>query len=171
MVAALVGVVLMLLTGCIQVEEAYRDVDWGVLVLLGAIIPLGIAMRNTGTADFIATHILALALPLGLYGILAAFYLLTSVLTEVISNNAAAVVVTPIVVATAATLGVSPYPFVVAVMIAASNSFMTPIGYQTNAFIFGPGGYRFSDYVRVGGPLNLLLVAAATFVIPLFFPF
>jgi di/tricarboxylate transporter len=171
MVAALVGVVLMLLTGCIQVEEAYRDVDWGVLVLLGAIIPLGIAMRNTGTADFIATHILALALPLGLYGTLAAFYLLTSLLTEVISNNAAAVVLTPIVVATAATLGVSPYPFVVAVMIAASNSFMTPIGYQTNAFIFGPGGYRFSDYLRVGGPLNILLAAAATFVIPVFFPF
>jgi di/tricarboxylate transporter len=104
-------------------------------------------------------------------GVLAAFYLLTSLLTELISNNAAAVVLAPIAIATASALGVSPLPFVIAVMIAASNSFMTPIGYQTNTFIYGPGGYRFSDFIRVGGPLNLLLLLAATFVIPFFFPF
>jgi di/tricarboxylate transporter len=98
-------------------------------------------------------------------------YLLTSLLTEMISNNAAAVVLTPIAVAVASALGVSPMPFVIAVMLAASNSFMTPIGYQTNAFIYGPGGYRFGDFFRVGGALNMLLVAAATVVIPLFFPF
>jgi di/tricarboxylate transporter len=89
----------------------------------------------------------------------------------VISNNAAAVVLTPIAVAAALALGVSPMPFVVAVMLAASNAFMTPIGYQTNTFIYGPGGFEFRDYLRVGGPLNFLLVAAATFIIPLFFPF
>lgn len=90
---------------------------------------------------------------------------------RVLSNNAAAVVLTPIAVATASGLGVSPMPFVVAVMLAASNSLLTPIGYQTNTFVFGPGSYRFSDYVRVGGLLNFLLVLSAAFVIPRFFPF
>jgi di/tricarboxylate transporter len=142
-----------------------------VIVLLGSIISLGIAMQNTGAAQLIATHLLTLTAPLGLLGVLASLYLLTSLLTEVISNNAAAVVLTPIAVATGVALGVSPLPFVIAVMFAASNSFMTPIGYQTNTFIYGPGGYRFSDFVRVGGPLGLLLLVVATFVIPIFFPF
>jgi di/tricarboxylate transporter len=171
LVSALLGVIAMTLTGCIRPEEAYRDVDWMVLILLGAIIPLGIAMRETGAAELLAVSLLDLTRPLGLYGVLFAFYLLTSLLTELISNNAAAVVLAPIAVAVAAGLGVSPMPFVIAVMFAASNSYMTPIGYQTNTFIYGPGGYAFSDYVRVGGPLNLLLSATATAVIPFFFPF
>jgi len=171
MVSALLGVIAMFLTGCVKPEEAYEDVDWMVLVLIGSLLPLGIAMRNTGTADFIATQLLELTTPLGPVGTLAAFYLLTSLLTEVISNNAAAVVLTPIALATGAELGVSPMPFVIAVMLAASNSFMTPIGYQTNTFVLGPGGYRFSDFLRVGGPLNLLMVIAAALVIPRFFPF
>jgi di/tricarboxylate transporter len=171
LVAAILGVVAMFLSGCLTPDEAYQEVDWMVLVLLGSIIPLGIAMQNTGAAEFIAQHFLTVAAPLGLFGMLAAFYLLTSLLTEMISNNAAAVVLTPIAVATAHTLGVSPLPLVIAVMIAASNSYMTPIGYQTNTFIYAPGGYRFSDFARVGGPLNLLMVATATFVIPFFFPF
>jgi len=132
---------------------------------------LGGAMQNTGTASFLAENMLAFTAPLGLLGMLAAFYLLTSLLTEVISNNAAAVVLTPIAVAAGMGMEVSPLPFVVAVMFSASNAFMTPIGYQTNTFIYGPGGYRFLDYLRVGGPLNLLLVVVATFVIPIFFPF
>jgi di/tricarboxylate transporter len=164
-------VIAMFLSGCLTPDEAYEDIDWMVLVLLGAIIPLGIAMRNTGTAELIATALVGATRPLGSYGVLATFYLLTSVMTELISNNAAAVVLTPIALATALALGVSPMPFIVAVMFAASNSFMTPIGYQTNAFIYGPGGYRFMDFLRVGGPLNLLLVITATFAIPFFFPF
>jgi di/tricarboxylate transporter len=171
LVSALLGVAAMFLTGCLTPDEAYREVDWMVLVLLGTILPLGIAMQNTGAAELLAFHLLALTEPLGPYGTLAAFYLLTSLLTEVISNNAAAVVLTPLAVAAGVGLGLSPLPFVVAVMMAASNSFMTPIGYQTNTFIFGPGGYRFSDFLRIGGPLNFLLLIAATFVIPVFFPF
>jgi di/tricarboxylate transporter len=171
LVSALAGVAAMFVTGCLTPDEAYKDMDWMVIVLLGSIIPLGIAMQNTGTAQLIATQLLIVTAPLGLFGVLAMFYLLTSLLTELISNNAAAVVLTPIAVATGVALGVSPMPFVIAVMFAASNSFMTPIGYQTNTFIYGPGGYRFSDFVRVGGPLNLLLLVVATFVIPLFFPF
>ncbi len=171
LVSSLLGVVAMFLTGCLKPDEAYEEVDWMVLVLLGSIIPLGIAMQNSGTAEFLALNLLDLAAPLGLYGILATFYLLTSLLTETISNNATAVVLTPVAVATGITLGVSPLPFVFAVMIAASNSFMTPIGYQTNTFIYGPGGYRFGDFFRVGAILNFMLVIAATLVIPIFFPF
>jgi di/tricarboxylate transporter len=171
LVSAILGVIAMFLTGCVTPEEAYEDVDWMVLVLLGSIIPLGLAMQRTGAAELLATRIVHLTTPLGPVGTLAAFFLLTSLLTELISNNAAAVVLTPIAIATGIGLGVSPLPFVIAVMIAASNSFMTPIGYQTNTFIYGPGGYRFSDFLRVGGPLNLLMVIAAALVIPLFFPF
>jgi di/tricarboxylate transporter len=120
---------------------------------------------------FIAGGILRATAPLGLLGVLAAFYLLTSLLTELISNNASAVVLTPIAVATGLALGVSPMPFVIAVMFAASNSFLTPIGYQTNTFVYGPGGYRFGDFFRVGAPLSLILLVAAVLVIPLFFPF
>jgi di/tricarboxylate transporter len=171
MVAALLGVLAMVLTGCIRPDEAYRDVDWMVLVLLGAIIPLGIAMTNTGTATFLAGRIMTLTEPLGPHGTLAAFYLFTSVLTGIMSNNATAAILTPVAVAIAAGLDVSPLPFVVATMLAASNAFMTPIGYQTNTFIFGPGGYTFSDFLRVGTPLTILLAIAAMFVIPLAFPF
>ena len=171
LVSALMGVAALFLTGCLTPDEAYANVDWMVLVLLGAILPLGIAMQNTGAAAFLAFYLIEWTEPLGPYGTLAAFYLLTSVLTELISNNAAAVVVTPLAVATGAALDVSALPFVIAVMVAASNSFMTPIGYQTNTFIFGPGGYKFSDFIRVGGPLNLIMLVAATLIIPFFFPF
>jgi di/tricarboxylate transporter len=171
LVSALLGVIAMFVTGCLTPDEAYREIDWMVIVLLGSLIPLGIAMQNTGAAEFLAAGLLRLTLPLGLLGVLAAFYLLTSLLTELISNNAAAVVLTPIAVAMGVALDVSPLPFVIAVMFAASNSFLTPIGYQTNTFIYGPGGYRFSDFFRVGAPLSVILVIAATFVIPFFFPF
>jgi di/tricarboxylate transporter len=171
LVSAILGVVAMFLTRCLTPDEAYEDVDWMVLILLGSVIPLGLAMQNTGTAQLLASWLLSATQPLGLYGSLAALYLLCSLLTEVISNNAAAVVLTPVAVAAALALGASPLPFVIAVMFAASNSFLTPIGYQTNTFIFGPGGYRFTDFTRVGGPLMLLMLIAATFVIPFFFPF
>ena len=145
--------------------------DWSVIVLLGTILPLGVAMQKSGAAGWLAEGLLGVAAPLGPHGVLATLYFLGTVLTSVISNNAAAVVLTPIAIATGTALGVSPLPFIIGVMFAASNSFVTPISYQTNTFIFGPGGYRFSDFVRVGGPLNLLLIVAAPVVIPWFFPF
>jgi di/tricarboxylate transporter len=169
--SALIGTLAMFLTGCVRPEEAYEEVDWMVLVLLGSLIPLGIAMQTTGAAELVAQSLLRLTAPLGAVGTLAGIFLLTSLLTELISNNAAAVVLTPIAIATATELAVSPLPFVIAVMVAASNAFMTPIGYQTNTFVYGPGGYRFSDFLRVGGPLNVLILIAATIVIPWFFPF
>jgi di/tricarboxylate transporter len=171
LVAALVGVVAMFLTRCLTPEEAYAEVDWMVLVLLGSLIPLGIAMQKTGAAAYVAGSFLLFAAPLGPYGVLFAVYILTSLLTGVISNNAAVLVITPIVIAAATAMGISPMPLIIGAMFAASNSFMTPIGYQTNTFIYGPGGYRFSDFIRVGGLLSVLLAIAATFVIPEFFPF
>ncbi len=170
LVASMVGLVAMVLTRCVRVDEVYEDMDWGVLVLLGSLLALGTALQQTGTAELLAAVVVRLASPLGAIGVLAAFYVLTSLLTNLLTNNAAAVVLTPIAVAAARGLDVSAMPFVIAVMLAASNSFATPIGYQTNTFVYGPGGYRFGDFLRVGGPLNLLLAAAATLVVPLFFP-
>ncbi|MDX1630497.1 MAG: SLC13 family permease [Thermoanaerobaculia bacterium] len=171
LVAALLGMCAMLLTGCLRPQEVYQEMDWGVIILLGSLLALGTAMERTGTAEYLAHALLGLTRDLGPYGILAAFYLLTAVLTGVVTNNAAAVVMTPIAVATGSSLGLSPVPFVVAVMFAASNSFITPVGYQTNVFIYGPGGYEFSDFLRVGGPLLLLQAVLATWVIPVFLPF
>jgi len=171
LVSALLGVVAMLLTRCLTPDEAYRDMDWMVIVLLAAILPLGEALHRTGAAEFVAHNLMTIAAPLGAHGILAVFLLVTTLLTSVISNAATAVVLTPIAFAGAETVGLSPAPFVIAVMIAASNSFMSPVGYQTNTMIYGPGGYEFSDYLRVGAPLSLIVVAVATFVIPVFFPF
>ncbi|MBA3889237.1 MAG: SLC13 family permease [Gemmatimonadaceae bacterium] len=170
-VSALLGVLAMVLTGCLTPTEAYDGMDWSVLVLLGAILPLGGAIRDSGTAAWIATMLLDVVAPLGPHGTLAAVYVLTVALTSVISNAAAALVVVPVAVATAAGLEISPMPLVIAVMFAASCSFITPIGYQTNTFIYGPGGYRFSDFVRVGAPLNLVMAVATTIVVPWFFPF
>lgn len=169
--SALLGVLAMVLTGCLTPPEAYRGMDWSVLVLLGAILPLGGAIRDSGTAAWIAAMLLDVVAPMGPHGTLAAVYLLTVALTSVISNAAAALVVVPVAFAAAAGLGISAMPLVVAVMFAASCSFITPIGYQTNTFIFGPGGYRFSDFTRVGGPLNVLLAVATVVVVPWFFPF
>lgn len=170
-VAAIVGCCLLFLGGCLRTEEAYEDIDWSVLLLIACMLPMGLVMQRTGVAAMIADGALAVAGPAGPRVALGAFYLVTSILTEFISNNAAAVVLVPIAIAAATGLDVSPLPFVVAVMLAASNSFMSPIGYQTNLFVFAPGGYRFGDFLRVGGPLNLLLVVAAAVVIPWFFPF
>jgi di/tricarboxylate transporter len=171
LVSALMGVVAMFLTRCITPDEAYRQMDWMVIVLLGGILPLGLAMHESGAAAWLAHQLLDVARPLGPYGILAALLVLTTALTSIISNAAAAVVLAPVAVALATSLGLSPLPFVIAVMVGASNSFLSPVGYQTNTMIYGPGGYRFGDFLRVGTPLSVIVVGTATLVIPIFFPF
>lgn len=171
MVASMVGAVALFVTRCLEPQEAWADMDWMVLILLASLLPLGIAMQESGTANLVASQLLSVAGVLGPYGALALLYLATALLTAIISNNAAAVVFVPVAIAIATAMDISAMPFIVAVMFAASNSFLTPVGYQTNTFIYGPGGYRFGDFVRVGGPLNLMMVALATWVIPMFFPF
>lgn len=168
--AALVAAALMLLTRCTTPASARAGVDWTVLVVIGASIGLGSALQVSGAARDIAQAILGLA---GDHPwlVLLAVYLITSLFTEIITNNAAAVLAFPIAQAAAAQMGVSFWPFVVAIMIAASASFATPIGYQTNLMVYGPGGYRFSDYLRIGLPLNLLVAAVAVGLIPLVWRF
>lgn len=171
LVSAILGVIAMLLTGCLRPGDAFEQIDWGVLILLGTIIPLGLALQKTEAALLLAGLILSAVQDAGPHVILGAVYLLTSILTEFISNNATVVLLVPVAFAIAGAVGLSPLPFAIAVMFAGSNSFMTPVGYQTNTFIFGPGNYRFTDFARVGGLLSLLMLVLAVWIIPIFFPF
>ncbi len=167
---AVVGVAIVLLSRSIDAEEAFGFVDGRLLALIFAMLAIGTALQSSGAvrmiAEGLAPYLMGLPAPLLIWGI----YLLTSVMTELVSNNAVAVVVTPIAIGLAASLGVDPRPLVVAVMVAASASFATPIGYQTNTLIYGPGGYRFTDFMRIGIPLNLSIGVLASFLIPVFWP-
>ena len=170
MTAALTGVAIMLFTRCVRVEEIYAEVEWLVIFVLAGLIPLGIALESTGAAQLIAGWVVTLASPFGTTGLIAAFYLVTAAMTAIVSNVATAVMLTPVAILAAVQADVNPYAVVIAVMFGASASFVTPFGYQTNVMIYGPGGYRFSDYVRVGGALNLLLLITASILIPIFWP-
>jgi di/tricarboxylate transporter len=167
--AAMIGAALMLLTGCVTASVARKSMDVQVLLAIAAAFGLGRALQETGAAEQLALQLMQLVAGNPLL-LLALTYFLTWLLTEVITNNAAAVLMFPIVMAAAEALGLNYMPFVVAVMIAASASFATPIGYQTNLMVYGPGGYRFGDYVRFGLPLNLLTGVTAWLVIPLVWP-
>lgn len=171
LVTAIIGCVAMVLTRCITLEEAYGAIDWKVIFLLAGVLPLGIAMEKTGTAQFIAQQGINLVGDLGPIAVLAMLYLLTAVLTECMSNNAAAVLIAPIAISTAASFGVSPKPFLMAIMFAASTAFATPVGYQTNTMIYNPGGYRFTDFMKVGIPLNVIFWILAVIYIPRIWPF
>jgi di/tricarboxylate transporter len=168
--AALLAAGLMLVTGCCSVASARRSIDWQVLVAIGAAFGIGRALETTGVAAAIARTVLG---PVGgkPWLALAAVYGLTMLFTEVLSNTAAAVLTFPVAVAAAGALGVSHMPFVMAVLVAASCGFATPIGYQTNLMVYGPGGYRFDDYLRFGGLLNLVIWAVTVAVTPLAWPF
>lgn len=171
LVTALLGCVALVLTRCISLDEAYAAIDWKVIFLLAGILPLGIAMEKSGAAQLIAGHALGVVGPFGPIAILAVLYLLTAILTETMSNNAAAVLLAPIAFSTATSLGVDPKPFLIAVCFAASTSFATPVGYQTNTMVYNAGGYRFTDFMRAGIPLNLIFWGIAVYFIPKFWPF
>ncbi|MEQ8897099.1 MAG: SLC13 family permease [Roseovarius sp.] len=168
---AVIGAVVVMLTGCVDPEDAFDAIDWRILFLIFGMLGLSMGLDNTGAAETMVAFIVGLTGNLGPLAALAAVYVFTSLLTEMISNNAVAVLVGPIVIGMAVQLGYDPRPFIMAVMFAASASFATPIGYQTNTFVYGAGGYRFRDFVTVGMPLNLLFAVVAVLVIPLFFPF
>ena len=169
--AAFLGAVGMIATGCLTAEEAYRAINWQVIFLLGGILPLGLAMQQTGTAQWLADLVMGPLQDLGPFILLAAFYLLTAILTESMSNMAAAVLLAPIALSMASALGISPRSFLVVISFAASTSFTTPIGFQTNTMIYAPGGYRFGDFTRVGLPLNLLFCLVVCLLVPMFWPF
>lgn len=163
--AAMLGAALAVITGCCSVGAAKRGMDTQVLLTIAASFGLGAALESSGAAAAMASSALGLvdASP---WLLLVGVYVLVALLTALVTNNAAAVITFPIVTAAAENLGVSPMPYVIAVMFAASASFITPIGYQTNLMVYGPGGYRFRDYLRVGGPLNLITAAVALGLIP-----
>lgn len=169
--AAIIGAAMLVAMRIINSEQAYGAIDWRVIILLAGIFPLGIAMQKTGLADLIANRAMMWVGDFGPAAMLSALYLLTALLTELMSNNAAAVLIVPIASATAHALGIEPTPFFVAVLFAASTSFATPVGYQTNTMVMGPGRYRFADYLKIGVPLNLIFWVGASMLIPVFFPF
>ena len=168
--ASILGGVALLVTRRITIQQAYRAIDWTVIFLIAAILPMGQAMENTGLADLIANTIA----PVGsLYGprvLISLMFISTTLLTSIFSNNATAVLMVPIAFGAARDLGVDPKPFLMAVAYAASLSFITPVGYQTNAMVFGPGSYQFMDYMRFGWPLTLIFWGLATLLIPVLWP-
>ncbi len=169
--AALVGAVLVILTRCVDLRDAYHSVEWSILFLIYGMLAVGRALEITGGAELLAVQVVRAMQDFGPVVILSAIYLLASILTEFVTNNAVAILLTPVVISIAANLGVDPRPFIVAIMFGASASFITPIGYQTNTYVYGAGGYKFSDFLRIGIPLNLLLWMTATWLIPKFWPF
>ncbi len=164
------GVAVVLVTRCIEPEEAFAAVDWRIIALIVAMLAIGTALEK---AELVETAVAAVTPALGGFSpwvALAAIYLLSLLLTELVTNNAVAVVVTPIAIKLALALGSDPRPFVIAVMFAASASFLTPIGYQTNTLVYGAGGYRFADFLRFGSPLTVVVAIVTMIAIPLLWP-
>jgi len=171
MISALLGAIMMVLTRCLTIEEAYQAIDWKIIFLLGGLLPLGLALEQHGGALLIANAILNFAEHYGPVLILAIFYITSAVLTETMSNNATAVILAPIAIAVGTSLSIDPRPLLVAIAFAASTSFATPIGYQTNTMILSAGGYRFTDFTVIGLPLNIIFFVIAVLLIPILWPF
>jgi di/tricarboxylate transporter len=168
---SLIGAGLVIATRCIEPEEIYEVIEWRIIFMIFGMLGIGLGMEKTGAARLIINSVVDVAGHHGPLVILAAIYALSSTLTEVVTNNAVAVVLTPIVIGIAQSLGLSPYPFIIAVMFGASASFATPIGYQTNTFVYNAGGYKFTDFLKVGIPLNIIMLITAVLIIPLLWPF
>ncbi len=169
--AALIGVTLMILTGCLTMDEAYGYIEWKAVFLIAGMLPLGIAMERSGAALFLAEAMVELIGGLGPLAVLAGLYILAALASQVMPNPAVAVLLAPIALNTAANIGVSPYPLMMAIALSASAAFLSPVGHSANVLIMGPGGYRFSDYLRVGAPLTLVTLLVTLLFLPIFWPF
>ena len=173
---AMIGVVVLLVLKVLSANEAYQTINWQVIVLIAALIPIGYVIEDSGTAYWIGNGLKDIVnlvdnQSLQPFIMLSLVYLTTIILTEIVSNAATAIIMTPIAISAAVQMNLDPRPFIFSVCYAASASFITPIGYQTNLMVYGPGGYKFSDYVKVGLPLSMLLWIVATIVIPILWPF
>lgn len=171
LVSSIVGCIALVVTRCLTLEEAYAAIDWKVIFLLAGVLPLGLALEKSGAAELLGRTIMATAGAFGPVVVLAVLYFLTALLTEFMSNNATAVLMSPIALSAAATLGVDPKPLLMAVCFAASTSFATPVGYQTNTMVLHPGGYRYTDFMRIGIPLNIIFWILSVCLIPMFWDF
>ena len=171
MVCALAAAFLMIISGCLQLRDAYRAMEGRVLLIIIAMFALSAALQKTGASEFYARAFLSLFSGLNPTYVLSAVIILTSISTHLLSNNATAILLLPIAISAAVGLGVNPKPFIIAVCFGASACFATPIGYQTNLLVYGPGGYRFSDYLKLGMPLNLLVLVMGSLFIPMIWPF
>ncbi len=160
----------MVLSGCLEMEEAYRAINWKIIMLIMGTLAIGLALEETGGAVYLAHGLIVSLGSAGPMAVLAMTFAMSSFLTTFLSNNAVAVIITPIVIGAVKEMGLDPRPFIMAVALGASASFATPVGYQTNTLVYGAGGYRFSDFVKVGLPLNILFWILATLLIPLFWP-
>jgi di/tricarboxylate transporter len=167
---ALCAAVFVLVTRCIDPSEAYQSIEWKVLFLIIGMLALGQALQYSGVAQIISTSVFNATQGMDLRIIIALTYLLAAVLTEMVSNNAVAALLTPLAIGLSLQLGCDPKPFIAAVMFGSSASFATPIGYQTNTFVYGAGGYKFGDFFRAGFPLAVILWIVASFLIPIIWP-
>ncbi|MCP4428806.1 MAG: SLC13 family permease, partial [Chloroflexi bacterium] len=170
-ITAVIGATIMVITGCLDMEEAYRFIEWKAVFLIAGMLPLGIAMDQTGTAAFLAAGMMNAIGGMGPYVVLGGLFVLAMLATLFMPNPVVAVLMAPIALNAAANLGVSPYPLMMGIAFGASASFLSPVGHPANVLVMGPGGYRFSDYVKVGLPLALLLLVVAVTAVPLFWPF
>ena len=168
---ATVGVLLLVMFKLLNPQEAYQAVEWKVIFMLAGVLSLGAALEKTGAANLLALGLINTIGEFGPQAVLSAFFGLTFLATNFMSNNATAALLTPIAIASAQTMNVDSRPLILAVAFGASLSFMTPMGYQTNAMVYGPGNYKFKDFLRIGAPLNILLWILASFILPYFFPF
>jgi di/tricarboxylate transporter len=168
--STLLAGVLMVLTGCLTMDEAYQSIEWQAVFLVAGTLPLGIAMENTGTAGFLAGLMVDAAGSLGPTGLLIGFYVMTNLLTQFMSNAASTVLIAPIAIGAARQIGADPRSLLIAVAIAASSGFLTPVAHQSNVLVMNPGGYRFGDYLKVGLPLDLLILIAVIVFMPLVWP-
>lgn len=169
-VAAVAGAAAMVLTGCLTMPEAYRAIEWRAIFLIAGLIPLGIAMQTSGAARLIAEQVITLTRPYGVYPLLGGIFALALLASQVMPNPVVTVLIAPIAITTAADLGYSPQAFLILIAVAASSSFLSPVGHPTNILIMGPGGYKFSDYIKVGLPLVIIIMAVTLLILPVFWP-
>jgi len=170
-ISAIAGVALMILTGCLRMDEAYQLIEWKAVFLIAGMLPLGIALDQTGAAQLISNNLLSLVGNTGPIVITSALFLLSTLGSQIMPNPAVAVLLAPIALSAAANLGISPYPLMMTVAVSASAAFLSPVGHPANLLVMGPGGYRFADYFKVGLPLTIIVWLVVVFVMPLFWPF